>query len=43
MQRAILVCKKLDSPSKSTKKKWETRMGNSAGNANKKIYENRPK
>ena len=40
---AKLVCEKIGIPSKSTKKKIKTRMGNSTGNAEKKIYGNRPK
>ena len=39
--RAKLVCKKfLRSPQKARRKKIKTRIGNSTGNANKKIYEN---
>ena len=33
---AKLVCEKIGIPSKSTKKKIKTRMGNSTGNTNKK-------
>ena len=40
---AKLICKKIGISSKSTKKKIKSRVENSIGNADKKIYKNRPK